>query len=45
MLRTELGEEKQKNTDLEVKSVDQQNQVEDMQRQLTIYQKREDLLK
>ena len=43
MLRQELGSEKSKNTDLEVRIVDCQNQVEDLQRHLTMVKKREDM--
>ena len=45
MLRYDLTKERQKTTALELKVVEQENQVEEMQRQLTMIKKREDLLK
>jgi septal ring factor EnvC (AmiA/AmiB activator) len=45
MLRSDLTKERQKTTALELKVVEQENQVEEMQRQLTMIKKREDLLK
>jgi len=45
ILRQDLGKEKQKTTGLELKVVDQENQIEDFRRQLTMVKKREDMHK
>lgn len=44
-LRTDLGGERQKTTDLELNVNDYENQIEDQERQLTMVKKREDLHK
>jgi len=45
MLRENLAEERQKCTNLELAVNDSQNTAEDLQRQLTMLQKKDDMLK
>lgn len=40
-----MSSERQKSTSYELKVVDQENQIEDLKRQLTVVKKREDMLK
>lgn len=45
MLRQDLGVERQKCTNYELKAVDQENTIDDLTRQLTMIKKREDMHK
>lgn len=45
MLRDDLSKERQKCTEIELKIHDSDNNIEDLQRQLTIVRKKEDMLR